>query len=195
MMISIHQAQFLSQLMRIAGARRILEIGTLTGYSAVAMGSVLPADGKLVTLEIDPEAHAIASRYVKMAKLEDKVELRLGPAADSIQQIAKENPSTQFDFIFLDADKESYGTYMDMILENNLLSDSGVIVADNVLRGGQVIRYVGTAEDKGPGSDDKLHIDRYAGHLHAFNVKLQQDPRISVTVLPLFDGLSIIRKK
>ncbi|KAI9319414.1 O-methyltransferase-domain-containing protein, partial [Dichotomocladium elegans] len=82
MMITMHQAQFMSELVCITGARRILEIGTLTGYSAVAMGSALPFDGKMVTLEINPEAHAIASRYIKMAKLEDKVELRLGPAAD-----------------------------------------------------------------------------------------------------------------
>ena len=131
MMVGRIEGQFLARLVRLSGARRILELGTFTGYSSISMASALPDDGRIITCDIDPEATAIARRYMDESGHGDKIEIRLGPALETIE--ALEGP---FDLVFIDADKPSYRDYYEATLP--LLAKDGVIIADNVLWSGRV---------------------------------------------------------
>jgi len=134
--VTPNQGKFLHLLARIRGAKRILEIGTLGGYSTIWLARALPTEGKLITLEVNPAHAKIALANIERAGLTGKVELRLGPASDSLAQLEKEK-TAPFDFIFLDADKRSNPVYLKRVLP---LSRSGtVIVVDNVVRDGELI--------------------------------------------------------
>ncbi len=142
--VAANQGKLLSLLVRVSGARRVLEVGTLGGYSTIWMARGLPADGALVTLELEERNAAVARANVDRAGLGDRVDIRVGPAADTLTSMVLEG-TEPFDFVFLDADKRGYPVYLERALE---LSHPGtVIVADNVVRGGAVVEVDTTDQD------------------------------------------------
>src|ERR1700688_2821048 len=176
--VSPNQGKFLYLLARIAGARRVLEIGTLGGYSTTWLGRALPANGRLITLEYSPVHAETARKNLAAASLDWIVEVRVGDAADSMQAMinAGEPP---FDFIFIDADKTGYVKYLELALQ---LSRSGtVIVADNIIRHGAVM--------------DEDTEDPNARGARAYNAAVAAHPRLESIALPVFkhkiDGIAI----
>ena len=159
-------------LLRAIGARRVLEIGTLAGYSAVWIARALPADGRLVTLEIDPDRAAVARGSVEDAGLAARVEVRVG---DALELMAAMDPDPPFDAVFLDADKERYCDYLEQAAR--LVRHNGLLVADNALWRGEVL------DPEGFGG---LAVD-----IHRFNERVAADPRFEATILPVGDGLMV----
>jgi len=172
MMVGRIEGQFLARLVRLSGARRILELGTFTGYSSISMASALPDDGRIITCDIDPEATAIARRYMDESGHGDKIEIRLGPALETIETL--EGP---FDLVFIDADKPSYRAYYEAALP--LLAEDGVIIADNVLWSGRV------AEEGG---------DESTQAIKDFNEHVRNDDRVVSVMLTVRDGMTLIQK-
>ena len=176
--VSATEGKLLQMLVWISGARRVLEIGTLGGYSAIHFARALPEDGALISLELDEHHAEVARRNVERAGLSSKVEIRVGDARRSLDGLV-ENGEGPFDIIFIDADKEGYPEYLDWSLR---LSRSGtLILGDNAIRDGSVID-----------PDDSS-----SRAMREFNEKLAREPRLSATVLPLIrervDGLAIAR--
>jgi len=168
------EGAFLRSLVAMTGARRVLEIGTFTGYSAMAMASALPAEGTLVTLDVSAEHVEVARRHIEAGPWRDRIEIRMGPALDSLAVL--EGP---FDLVFIDADKTNYRNYYEAVLPK--LSERGVIAIDNVLWGGQVL-------DPSDASDDTRAIAE-------LNDALVADDRIEVVMLTIRDGVSLIRRR
>ncbi|KAI8339506.1 O-methyltransferase-domain-containing protein [Chlamydoabsidia padenii] len=191
MMNSKTATLLLRQWISLFRPHRVLEIGTFTGYSTIAMASGLGPDSHLISLEKDPAPLLLAERYLARAGLSDKVTFLQGDALESLLTLAKDQ--VQFDVIFLDADKGGYIKYYDTILDNNMLSDNGTLLVDNVLYFGQVHRVAGYHEDQ-PTPASK-NINRVARKLDAFNKHVKQDERVQSVILPLFDGLTVIKKK
>jgi caffeoyl-CoA O-methyltransferase len=178
--VSPVEGRLLQVLVGLAGARRILEIGTLGGYSAIWMARALPAGGRLVSLEINPHHAAVASRSIARAGLADRVEVRVGRALDLLAAMTAPGAAeTPFDAAFIDADKTAYPEYLDACLR--LVRPGGLILADNVIRGGTVIE---------PEADDARAIAR-------FNDRIATDPRLAGVIVPVMrervDGLAIVR--
>ena len=177
--VSPSHGKLLHLLARIRGARRILELGTLGGYSTIWLARALPADGRLITLESDPEHARVARANVARAGLESIVELRLGRASETLPELVREGAGP-FDFIFVDADKESYPEYLPWILK--LARIGSVIVADNVVRNGAVV--------ESGNSDPRVHGVR------RFHELLAAEPRVSATVIQTvgvkgYDGFAL----
>ena len=172
MMVGRIEGQFLARLVRLSGARRILELGTFTGYSSISMASALPADGRIITCDIDPETMGIARRYMDESGYGDKIETRLGPALETIRTL--EGP---FDLVFIDADKPNYRAYYEAVLP--LLAEDGVIIADNVLWSGRVL------EDDG---------DESTRAIKEFNEHVRADSRVVSVMLTVRDGMTLIQK-
>ena len=126
MMVGRLEGGFLATLVRVSGAKRILELGTFTGYSSISMASALPDDGRIITCDVDPDATAIARRYMDESGHGDKIEIRLGPALETIEALDR-----PFDLVFIDADKPNYENYYEAVLPK--LADNGLVIADNVL--------------------------------------------------------------
>lgn len=179
MQISPDQGQFMALLVDILGARRTLEIGTFTGYSALAVARALPKDGRLVACDVSEEYTAVARRYWKEAGVADKIELRIGPGIASLDALIKEGKTESFDFAFIDADKENYGGYYERCLK--LLRQGGLIAVDNVLWNGAVI--------------DPAKTDTMTVAIRAFNARLAEDQRVSLSMVPIGDGLTLARKR
>ncbi|MDN3516072.1 class I SAM-dependent methyltransferase [Aquisalimonas lutea] len=175
MRIGLEQARFMRVLARAMAARRVLEIGTFTGYSALAMAQALPPDGRLVTLDHDPESTAEARGFWEQAGVADRIELRLGDAAESLQALMDEHRAGTFDLAFIDADKERYHHYYECALE--LIRPGGVIAVDNVLWSGAVA----DPEDTRASTEA----------LRAFNRRLRDDARVDVSVIPIGDGVTL----
>jgi predicted O-methyltransferase YrrM len=173
--IAPEQGQFMGLLVKLMGARSILELGTFTGYSSLCMAMALPPYGRIVTCDISKEWTAVARRYWKEARVENRVELHLRPALDLLDQLLAEGQERKFDLIFIDADKENYVGYYEYALR--LLRPGGLVVVDNTFWSGKVIE---------PEMQDK---DTVA--IRAFNAYLRNDPRITLSVLPLADGLTL----
>ncbi len=169
------QALALRMLTRITGARRVLEIGTFTGLSAMLIAEGIGPEGRLICLDINPDTGAIAREHWEAAGLGDRIELRLGPAAETLSSMAGES----FDLIFLDADKPGYITYVDLVLP--MLESGGLIVADNTLMRGHVL--------------DPETENSNAVALRAFNAYVADHPDVDVVMLPVYDGLTLIRKR
>jgi predicted O-methyltransferase YrrM len=178
MQIAPEQGQFMALLLKLIGARRCLEVGTFTGYSALICALALPEDGQLIALDIDEETTAIAQRYWAEAGVDNKIELRLGPAEDSLRNLIDGGDQGSFDFMFIDADKTGYPTYYEMGLQ--LLRPGGVLAFDNVL-------WAGRVADPGAGDNDTQA-------LKALNVLLHADPRVDISMVPIGDGLTLARK-
>ncbi|MGH6896486.1 MAG: class I SAM-dependent methyltransferase [Geminicoccaceae bacterium] len=179
MQIAPEQGQFMALLVELIGARRVLEIGCFTGYSALAMALALPADGLLITLEANAEPIEIGRRAWRAAGVTDRIEVRLGLAADNLDQLLQEGGAESFDLAFIDADKKSYDAYYERALA--LVRPGGLILLDNMFWGGAV-------------ADPADHARQTIG-LRALNAKLHRDARISLSLLPLGDGLTLARKR
>jgi caffeoyl-CoA O-methyltransferase len=172
MMVGPLEGQLLGWLVQLSGARRILEIGTFTGYSAISMALALPEGGGITTIEIDEETSAAARRFAEEAGVADRIEFRVGTALDELQ--ALDGP---FDLVFIDADKENYVDYYEDVLPK--LSENGFIVADNVLWSGRVL---------GDAGDDTRAIKRFNDHVAA-------DERVECLMLTVRDGMTLIRRR
>jgi predicted O-methyltransferase YrrM len=175
MQIGADQGQFMGFLVRLIGARRALEIGTFTGYSALAVALALPADGRLVCCDVSAEWTAIGQRYWKEAGVADKIELRLAPALDTLAALRR--AKAKFDFAFIDADKDNYDGYYEHCLA--LVRPGGLIALDNVLWSGRVL------DGRDRSADTKA--------LRALNAKLKADDRIDLAMLAIGDGLTLAR--
>ena len=174
MLSGFYQGRLLSMFSKMIGPRRILEIGTFMGYSALCLAEGLTDDGKIITLDIEPETNEIAKEFWARTQVYSKIESYLGNASDVIPTL-----SETFDLVFIDADKPAYANYYDLVFPK--LRIGGMIIADNVLRGGKVLN----AE-----SGDENTIA-----LHAFNQKVQADERVSNILLGVRDGLMVVRKE
>ncbi|GMQ85320.1 MAG: class I SAM-dependent methyltransferase [Acidimicrobiia bacterium] len=172
MQIGPEQAEFLRFLVRISGARAILEIGSFTGYSALAMASALPEGGSVVALDASEVWTNVARRYWEQAGLADRIDLRIGPAVESLAAMVEE---PTFDLVFIDADKTGYPEYLSLVVPR--LKSGGIVVADNTLRSGRVADPSDTSES----------IDA----VRRFNRAAADDDRLDTQLLPLFDGLTI----
>ena len=172
MQVDIIEGRFLQMLVRLSGAKSILELGMFTGYSALMMAEALPDDGHLITCEIDPKAEAIARRYFAESPHADKITIRMGPALDAIKMW-----TGPLDLVFIDADKPNYSNYYEACLP--LLKSGGLVVADNVLWSGKVV--------------DPKDADDHA--IVAFNRLVQSDPRIKNVCLTVRDGMMLARKR
>ena len=175
MLSGFYQGRLLSMFSRMIAPRRILEIGTFMGYSALCLAEGLTADGKIITLDIDEETNQIAKEFWAKTEYHDKIESVLGNASEIISTLDE-----TFDLVFIDADKPAYANYYDAVFPK--LRIGGVIVADNVLRDGKVLE-VETSDDK----------DTVA--LHKFNEKIQADERVANILLAVRDGLMVVRKE
>lgn len=173
--ISPEQGKFLQVLMKAVNARRVIEIGSLFGYSTIWLARALPADGRLITVELSP-LHAQVTRHnVERAGLAGKVEVRQGPAADLLAQMA---PGEPFDLAFIDADKPGYVTYLDHLLK--LVRPGGIIIGDNASAAGNVWK-------KSPPPDEADFVKA----IHAFNHRMATDPRLTSLLVPISDGMCI----
>ncbi len=179
MQVSPDEGQFLGLLVELTGARLCLEIGTFTGYSALAIAQALPPDGRLICCDNDAASSAVAERYWAEAGLAERIQLRLGAALDTLAELEREYPPGSFDVVFIDADKRSYDRYYEAALR--LLRRGGLVLLDNVLWSGQVA--------------DPARNDPATAALKALNRKIHGDARVSLSVLPLGDGLTIARKR
>lgn len=174
MLSGFYQGRLLAMFSKMINPRRILEIGTFMGYSALCLAEGLTDDGKIITLDIEPETNEIAKEYWARTQQFSKIESYLGNASEIIPTL-----NETFDLVFIDADKPAYSNYYDLVFPK--LRIGGMIIADNVLRGGKVLK----AE-----SGDENTVA-----LHAFNQKVQADERVSNILLAVRDGLMVVRKE
>lgn len=179
MQISPEQGQLMRLLCELVGVQRAVEVGTFTGYSSICIAETLPEDGRIVCCDLSAEWTRIARRYWKEAGVESKVDLRLGPALETLDALLEAGGRGAYDFAFVDADKESYEAYYERCL--SLVRVGGLVAFDNVLWGGSVAR----PEDQRPGT---LAIRRLNG-------RLRDDERISLSLVPIGDGLTLARKR
>jgi caffeoyl-CoA O-methyltransferase len=179
MQISPDQGQFMALLVELIGARYCLEIGTFTGYSALAVALAQPADGRIITCDINRETTEIAQRYWAQAGVDHKIDLRLAPALETLESLMAEGAAGRFDFAFIDANKEDYDRYYEAVL--SLMGPGGLIAIDNVLWGGSVA------------DPDKQDEDTRA--IRALNAKLKSDERVSLSLVTIGDGLTLARKR
>ena len=179
MQISPEQGQFMALLVRLIGARRAIEIGVFTGYSALTVALALPDDGRLLACDISDEYTRVGRPYWEQAGVADKIDLQLAPALATLDARLAAGEAEQYDFAFIDADKTSYDAYYERCLR--LLRPGGLIAIDNTLWSGKVAH---------PAAGD---ADTAA--LQALNAKLRNDARIDVSLLPIGDGLTLARKR
>ncbi|MGB8275045.1 MAG: class I SAM-dependent methyltransferase [Alphaproteobacteria bacterium] len=179
MQIAPEQGQFMAFLAELTGARKAIEIGTFTGYSALAIVLGMGASGRLVACDTSAEWTTIARRYWAEAGVAERIALRLAPALDTLAALETEGESGSFDFAFIDADKANYDNYFESCLK--LLRPGGLIAIDNVFWDGRVAD---------PGADDP---DTRA--IRALNAKLHRDPRVALSMVPIGDGLTLALKR
>lgn len=173
------QAAFMHVLAKLIGAKRCLEVGCFTGYSAIAVGSALPADGLLVAIDNDPRVATVANQHIAQARLAQKIEVRIGAAVDVLAALEREYGLGSFDMAFIDADKRSYDEYYEACLR--LVRRGGVILVDNVLWSGQVISQADVSES--------------TLALRALNEKIVADERVDKAMLHISDGLYVLYKR
>ncbi len=176
MQIGPDQGAFMTLLMRLMGASRALELGTFTGYSAICIARGLPADGLLVTCDLNDDWTGIARRYWDEAGVADRIDLRLGPALETLRELPSDEP---FDFAFIDADKSEYPDYYEECLR--LLRPGGLAMLDNVFRGGAVLD---------PDDDDPRNVAT-----RVVNERIAADERVDAAMLPVADGITLPLKR
>jgi predicted O-methyltransferase YrrM len=179
MQIAPEQGQFMALLAELMSVRKCIEVGVFTGYSSLAVARMLPSDGKLIACDISEEWTAIAQRYWRRAGVADRIDLRLAPADETLSALLQDGGGDTFDYVFIDADKTGYSKYYELSLQ--LVRRGGLIIVDNVLWDGKVA-------DPGVNDEDTLA-------LKAFNRKLYSDDRISLSMVPIGDGLTLARKR
>lgn len=179
MQITPDQGRFMAFIAELINAKRAIEIGVSTGYSSLVTAMALPDNGYIVACDISREWTSIAERYWAEAGVSQKIDLRIAPALDTLKQLIAEGQENTFDFVFIDADKTNYENYYESCLQ--LLRVGGVIILDNVLWGGSVI-------DKNDNEEDTRAI-------RAINEKVYNDKRVSMTMLPVADGLTLVMKR
>lgn len=177
--VAPEQGQFLALLVNLTGARRLLEIGTFTGYSALCMAAALPDDGSLICCDMPGDYNATARRYWQEAGLAGRIDLRLAPALQTLDELERQGQDGRFDLVFIDADKANYPIYLEHALR--LLRVGGLAVFDNTLWSGRVL-------EENPQSADTRAIQ-------ALNRALKDDSRVDLSLLPLGDGLTLCRKR
>jgi predicted O-methyltransferase YrrM len=178
MQIGADQARLMQLLVRLIDARRCLEVGTFTGYSALAVALALPAGGRITACDVSEEWTTIARRHWRKAGVADKIDLRLAPATQTLDKLVADGEAGRYDFAFIDADKQNYDTYYERAL--TLLRPRGLIVIDNVLWSGAV-------------ADPKAN-DKDTAALKRLNAKIAGDARVAMTLLPLADGITLAMK-
>ena len=176
MQISVSQCHFLHLIIKITKIKKVLEIGTFTGLSALTISLALPNDGKLIALDKNIETTKVANDYFKKANQDKKIETIIKSALDSLNNLKKKNK--KFEMIFIDADKENYKNYYDQSLE--LLNKDGLIIIDNVLWHGEVV--------------DETKNDKFTTNIRDFNKYVKNDSRTEQIIMPLGDGLTVCRK-
>jgi caffeoyl-CoA O-methyltransferase len=179
MQIPPEQGQLFDIIIKAIGARRALEIGVFTGYSSLATALALPEDGRLVACDVSEEFTATARRYWKRAGVEHKIELRIGPAVETLDRLLADGGAASFDFAFIDADKTSYASYYEQCL--SLVRPGGLILLDNMLQHGQVM------------SENNQEPNVVA--IRALNDRIREDARVDALLLPFGDGLTFARKR
>ena len=179
MQISPEQGQFMGFLVRLMGVQRAIEVGVFTGYSSICLATALPEEGKLTACDVNEEWTKTAIRYWGKAGVADKIELVLGPAEITLSQLIETGCSGSYDFAFVDADKENYGVYYELVME--LIRPGGLILFDNTLWSGKVI-------DESVTDSDTLAI-------RSLNQQLIRDDRVDLSMLPIGDGLTLVHKR
>lgn len=177
--VAPEQGQFLALLVKLTGARRILEVGTFTGYSALCMAEALPEDGHILCCDLPGEYNDIARSYWHDAGVDSRIELRLGPALATLDALVAGDQQGSFDLVFIDADKANYPSYLEQAL--TLLREGGLVVFDNVLWSGRVL-------EANPDSADTRAIQQ-------LNLALKTDERMDYSLVPIGDGMSLCRKR
>lgn len=179
MQIAPEQGQFMALLVRLLGARKALEVGVFTGYSALAVALALPEDGRVVACDVSEEFTAIARRYWQEAGVAHRISLHLAPALETLDNLIADGEEASFDFAFIDADKQHYAGYVERALF--LLRPGGLIAVDNTLWSGSVA--------------DPEQSDQEIEAIRALNLALRDDERVDLSLLPLADGLTLLRKR
>ncbi len=179
MQIGPEQGQFMQMLARVMHAKKYLEIGVFTGYSSLALAQALPAGGRVVACDVSPEYTAIARRYWERAGVAGKIDLRLGPALDTLDDLLAHGEQETFDLAFVDADKANADLYYERCLR--LLRSNGVLLVDNVFWSGKIL--------------DASVNDADTTALRAINAKAGKDDRVDATLLPICDGILMVRKR
>lgn len=179
MQIAPEQGQFMALLTRLLGVRRALEVGVFTGYSSLCVADAMAADGRLIACDTSEEWTAVARRYWAEAGVADRIDLRLAPALQTMDELLQQGEAGRFDLVFIDADKTNYDGYYERALQ--LLRSGGVVVLDNVLWSGQVA-------DEAVQDDDTMALRR-------LNEKIHTDERVDLSMLPMADGITLARKR
>lgn len=179
MQISPEQSQFMALLVQLVGAKKTLEVGVFTGYSSLSVALALPPDGKIIACDVSEEYTAIARRYWQKAGVADKIDLRIAPALETLDRLLADGQAETFDFAFIDADKVNYEGYYERSLQ--LVRPGGLIAIDNVLWGGKVA--------------DSQFQDSSTLAIRALNQKLHHDERVTLSLVPIADGLTLALKR
>jgi predicted O-methyltransferase YrrM len=179
MQIAPEQGQFMALLVQLLGAKKTLEVGVFTGYSSLVVALALPPEGQIVACDHSEEFTAIARRYWQQAGVAHKIHLHIAPALETLDQLLATGEAETFDFAFIDADKSNYDNYYERSLQ--LVRPGGLIAIDNVLWSGRV-------------ADPQIQDNR-TKKIRAFNEKLLQDQRVSLSLVPIGDGLTLALKK
>ena len=179
MQVSPEQGQFMALLAKLLGAKKVIEVGTFTGYSTLAIAQALPADGEVIACDVSEEWTSMARRYWEKAGMADRIDLRLAPALETLDGLLQEGRTGNFDMAFIDADKENYLNYYERCLE--LLRHGGLIMVDNVLWDGSVI-------DVSNQKTETVAIRKLNEHVY-------QDSRVDISMVPIGDGVMLARKR
>lgn len=179
MQIAAEEGAFLAMLVELTGARWCIEIGTFTGYSSTAVALALPEDGRLVCCDVSEEWTSLARKYWDEAGVADKIDLRVAPAAETLDRLLADGEEAAYDFAFVDADKAGYDGYYERLLR--LVRPGGLIALDNTLWGGEVL--------------DEDTEDEDTRAIQELNTKLAGDERITLCLLPVADGVTLARRR
>ena len=178
MQVSPEQGALMQLLLRTMGARQGIEVGVFTGYSSLSLALALPEDGRLVACDINDEWASVAQRYWKKAGVEDRIQFHLRPAVETLDDLLQKGEQGRYDFAFIDADKESYEQYYERCLK--LIRQGGLLIVDNVLWGGKVA--------------NELDLEETTCIIRAFNEKRIKDRRVELSMIPVADGITLMRK-
>lgn len=179
MQISPEQGQLMRLLVELTGARRAVEVGVFTGYSSLCTAMAMPDDGRLVACDVSEEYTSVARRYWKEAGVDHKIDLRLGPAVETLEALVAAGGAASFDFAFIDADKSNYGAYYEACI--SLLAPGGLVAVDNTLWSGRV-------------ADPSDH-EASTEAIRALNARIASDERVTMCLVPIGDGLMLARKR